>query len=151
MIREAAQTPVVASRVAPALIAAYRATHFCVNSVAPPFILKVDEPNADLASCHARHGVNCSAFITAWNPGSQPTAHDDNQVAQQRLEARLHAGHYLLLGGLGIDPSGQWEGEESLLVLGIDRQRACDIGRECRQHGIVWAGADAVPRLVMLQ
>jgi hypothetical protein len=141
----------VESRVAPALIAAYRATHFCVAGVSPPFILKVDEANADLAQCHRAHGVDCSAFITAWNPGSQPTAQAANEAAQQRLLALLNTRRYRLLPGLGVDPAGQWEGEESVLVLGIDRPSACEIGREFRQHGIVWAGADAVPRLVMLQ
>lgn len=139
------------SQVAPALIAAYRSTHFCVNGVSPPFILRIDEANADLAKCHAAHAVGCSAFITAWNPGSRQTRHEDNQAAQARLEALLRQRHYALLAGLGIDPTGQWEGEESLLVLGIDRQAACEIGREFHQHGIVWAGADAVPHLVMLQ
>ena len=139
------------SRVALALIAAYRATQFCVNGVSPPFILTVDEPNGDLAKCHATHQVGCSAFITAWNPGSQPTAHADNDAAQVRLLALLRGRNYPLLAGLGIDPTGQWEGEESVLVLGIDRKTACEIGREFRQHGIVYAEADAVPRLLMLQ
>ena len=139
------------SRVSPVLIAAYRATHFCVNGVQPPFIMRVDESNADLASCYATHGVRCSAFITAWNPGSQPTTDAANAAAQHRLEALLREQHFQFIDGLGVDPTGQWEGEESFLVLGIDQEAACDVGRLFHQHGIVWAGADAVPHLIMLQ
>lgn len=139
------------SRVAPTLIAAYRATHYCVNGVSPPFLLRIDEPNDDLAACHLTGGVDSSAFLTAWNPGSRPTSEAENELAQQRLKDLLHARGFVLLAGLGADPSGQWAGEESLLVLGIGREAACDIGRSFRQHGIVWAGRDSVPRLVMLE
>ena len=72
-------------------------------------------------------------------------------MAQERLRATLAAHGFSLLEGLGVDPTGQWAGEESLLVLGIDRATASEIGRAFRQHGIVWSGADAVPRLVMLE
>ncbi len=143
--------PADGSRVAPTLIAAYRATHYCVNGVSPPFLLRVDEANADLARCHADRGVACSAFLTAWNPGSRPMSEDENERAQERLRLLLEARGFPLIEGLGVDPTGQWEGEESLLVLGIPREVACEIGRSFRQHGVVWSDRDAVPRLVMLE
>ena len=143
--------PPESSRVAPTLIAAYRATHYCVNGVSPPFLLRVDEVNADLAACHLARAVDCSAFLTAWNPGSRPMPDEDNALAQDRLRRTLEARGYALLEGLGVDPTGQWAGEESFLVLGIGREAACELGREFRQHGIVWSGADAVPHLVMLE
>ena len=139
------------SRVPPTLIAAYRATHYCVNGVSLPFLLRVDEANADLAACHVSHGVSCSAFLTAWNPGSRPTPDDENQAEQDRLQALLRQRGFVLLDGLGVDPTGQWAGEESLLVLGIGRDAACEVGRAFRQHGVVWSGSDAIPRLVMLE
>ena len=139
------------SRVPSTLIAAYRATHYCVNGVTPPFLMRIDAPNADLAACHRAHGVECSVFLTAWNPGSRPTPEADNAAAQGRLEALLRARGYPLLAGLGLDPTGQWEGEESFLALGMERGTGCEIGREFHQHSIVWAGPDAIPRLVLLE
>ena len=139
------------SRVAPTLIAAYRATHYCVNGVSPPFLLRIDEGNPDLAACHLARAVDCSAFLTAWNPGSRPMPDRDNELAQQRLRGTLEQRGYGLLEGLGVDPTGQWAGEESFLVLGIGREAACELGREFRQHGIVWSGADAVPHLLLLE
>jgi hypothetical protein len=139
------------SRVDAALIAAYRATHYCVNGASPPFLLRVDMPNTDLAEFHAANGVQCSAFLTAWNPASRPVPDEINQSAQRRLKAHL-AGHGLpIVEGLGVDPTGQWAGEESVLVLGIDLETACAVGRAFQQHGIVWSGADAIPHLVMLE
>jgi hypothetical protein len=139
------------SRVPPTLIAAYRSTHYCVNGVSLPFLLRVDESNADLAACHLTHGVSCSAFLTAWNPGSHPTPDEENQAEQGRLQAVLRERGFALIDGLGVDPTGQWAGEESVLVLGIKRDDACEIGRAFRQHGIVWSGSDAVPHLVLLE
>ena len=139
------------SRVAPTLIAAYRATHYCVNGVSPPFLLRIDEGNPDLAACHRARAVDCSAFLTAWNPGSRPMSDEDNELAQQQLRGTLEQRGFALLEGLGVDPTGQWAGEESFLVLGIGREAACELGRAFRQHGVVWSGADAVPHLVMLE
>jgi len=139
------------SRVAAELIAAYRATHYCVNGAHPPFLLRVDVQNADLAAFHAAHGVRSSAFLTAWNPGSRPTPEEANHAAQRRLRSALLGRGLRLVDGLGVDPTGQWAGEESVLVLGIDQGTACAVGREFDQHGIVFSGDDAVPRLVLLQ
>jgi len=139
------------SRVAAELIAAYRATHYCVNGATPPFLLRVDSANADLLAFHMAHGVRCSAFLTAWNPGSRPTPDEVNQAAQRRLTSGLQARGYRIVDGLGVDPTGQWGGEESVLVLGIELESACQVGREYCQHGIVWSGADAVPRLILLE
>jgi hypothetical protein len=138
------------SSVTPALLAAYRATHYCVRGVAQPFLLRVDEPSADLEACHRAHGVSCSAFLTAWNPGSRALPEEDNRAAQLRLSALLAERGFALLAGLGVDPTGQWEGEESLLVLGVERAEAIGIGRAFGQNGILYSGADAVPRLVLL-
>ena len=139
------------SRVAPTLIAAYRATDYCVNGVSPPFLMRVDEANPDLAACHRARAVDCSAFLTAWNPGSRTMPDEDNELAQARLRSTLEQRGLAFLEGLGVDPTGQWAGEESYLVLGIGREAACELGREFRQHGIVWSGADAVPHLLMLE
>lgn len=139
------------SNVTPTLIAAYRATLYCVNGVSPPFLLRIDEPSADLDACQRAAGVECSAFLTAWNPASQLQSPADNAVAQARLEASLRTSGYRLIEGLGLDPTGQWEGEESFLVLGMPRAAACEVGLEFGQNGCVWADRDAVPRLVLLR
>ena len=139
------------SNVASTLIARYRATLYCVNGVSPPFLLRIDEPSPDLAACHRAAGVECSAFMTAWNPASQLMAPAENAIAQARLETRLRTAGYRLIEGLGLDPTGQWEGEESFLVLGMDRASACDLGLEFSQNSCVWAGRDSVPTLVLLR
>ena len=133
------------------LIAAYRATHYCVTGTYPPFLLRADSHCPDLEACHRAHGVECSAFVTAWNPLSRPTSLEENVAAQARLEARLRASDVVVIEGLGVDPTGQWEGEESLLALGLKLEPAIAIAREFRQNGLLWAGVDAVPKLILLR
>jgi len=137
--------------VAPTLITAYRATHYCITAVEEPFIMRVDEHSEDLARCHLTHRVTTSAFLTAFNPYSQQTPEADNESAQQRLLERLRERGYACLDGLGVDPTGDWPAEPSLLVLGIPWVEAHAIGAEFAQNGLVWADADAVPRLVLLR
>ncbi|MCX7056593.1 MAG: DUF3293 domain-containing protein [Pseudomonadota bacterium] len=139
------------SRIEASLIEAYRATHYCVTGLYPSFLLRADTYSSDLALCHRTHSVACSAFITAWNPLSVATSHDENVAAQVRLEARLRACGCVLIAGLGVDPTGQWEGEESLLALGLELDTATLIAREFQQNGLLWAGADAVPKLILLR
>ena len=91
-------------------------------------------------------GVGCSAYLTAWNPGSEPTAQAMNQAAQARLEADLEAAGYPILRGMGVDPAGSWPGEPSVLVLGISRTEAHRLGGcvrpECNRRGRTGCGRE---------
>jgi Protein of unknown function (DUF3293) len=139
-----------ASRLPPSLLAAWRAARYEVTDASPPFVLAVDAPSAALAACHAAHAVRCSAFVTAWNPGGRPAAPEANARAGDALTERLRAGGYVVLAGRGVDPAGEWPAEPSVLVLGLGHAAAAALAREFGQAGLLCAGADAVPRLVLL-
>jgi hypothetical protein len=132
------------------LLAAYRAAHYKVTDTATPFVLRVGHRSAELAALHLASGVNCSAFITAWNPRSVPRSESLNRALQQRLESELAAMRLTLRAGIGEDPAGVWPGEPSVLVLGIPRSEAERIGHRFDQLAIVWSGQSAVPELVLL-
>ena len=138
------------SNLDPATIAAYAATHYVVNSIEPGFVLHVGQPSAELKALHEQHGVACSAFLTAWNPGSRRRANEINQAAQSELEATLRAAAFPLFAGVAVDPTANWPAEQSVLILGIDRERAEQLGRHYGQNAILWMGADAVPEVVLL-
>ena len=138
------------SNVDPATIAAYAATHYVVNGIEPGFVLHAGQPSAELKALHEQTGVACSAFLTAWNPGSRRRANEINQAAQSELEATLRASAFPLFAGVAVDPTRNWPEEQSVLVLGIDRERAEQLGRHHGQNAILWMGADAVPEVVLL-
>lgn len=132
------------------LISAYRATRYRVFT-SPDFELSVGQPSNALADLYRTHAVNSAAFLTAWNPEGNLQNETANREAFARLQARVASHGATVIAGFGEDPDGAWAGEESLLALGLSREAACEIGTEFRQNAIVWAGADAVPELILLR
>lgn len=131
------------------LLAAYRRTEYRVADGGYAFVLRIDEPSDSLRTCHAAFGVDCSTFITGWNPRSEPTPRDVNEAAMARLEREIETRGLFVLHGIGVDPTGEWAGEPSLLVLGLDAAHGVALARDYGQHAIVCAAEDAVPRLVI--
>lgn len=134
----------------PGLVAAYRATHYHVHG-AVSFTLFVDQPSADLAGLHREFGTECSAFVTACNPGSHLLDPVENACLHAELGARLARAGYCHLEGLGRHPSNGWPAEPGYLVLGLSLEDAAMLGRETGQNAIVWSSGDAVPRLILLR
>jgi hypothetical protein len=132
------------------LLAAYAATQFRVTGTQTPFVLRVGERSGELASMQFANSVNCSAFITAWNPWSVTQTESVNRTSQELLERELTAMGLTFLSGIGEDDPGVWPGEPSVLVLGLSREEAKRLGRAFGQLAIVWSGETAVPELVVL-
>ena len=65
--------------------------------------------------------------------------------------ADLVAEGRVCLAGQGRHPDGGWPPEPSLLVLGLDRVAASELGRRWDQNAVVWVGEDATPELVLLR
>ena len=93
-----------------------------------------------------------AAYLTAWNPRSEPTTIARNEAAQRALEAEVAARGWRFLYGEGAGCDGGWALEPSLLVLAIPFDAACGLGRKYGQNAIVCARSDdgAVPQLVLL-
>jgi hypothetical protein len=153
------------------LVAAYLSTHYRVRLPAPPalksvagasfasgrgrtFDLCIDQHSAPLSQLFAVSDYRCAAFITASNPFSVPHGVEENLAACARLRDELlrrSFGSQQILDGEGFDPTGAWPGERSFLVLGLDLETSTLLGREFGQNALVWAGEDAIPRLVLLR
>ena len=132
------------------LIEAYRATLFTVLEPRP-LTLRVDHHSAELAELFKEMGVSSAGYLTAWNPYSDETSAAGNEAAQLSLIRSLSLEGYPTLKALGVDPAGEWPGEESVFVPALDVERAKSLGVEFGQNAIVWAGSDAVPKLVLLR
>lgn len=132
------------------LLQAYAQTHYRVDA-ATPFTLRIGVASAALLALHRRHGVACSAFITAANPRSQASDATTNADRLQRLRAHVNALGLPCIDGVGQHPSNGWPAEASLLVLGLDLDTARRLGERWDQNAIVWSGADAAPQLILLR
>jgi len=130
------------------LIHAYAETQYCVEDD-PPFTLMVGQASVALLACHKRHRVDCSAFITAWNPFSQQLTAQENEERHQALIAEIKGRSLSFLPGVGQHPSNNWPGEQSVLVMGLSLEAAKTLGRRFEQNAVVWTGRDGIPQLVL--
>lgn len=132
------------------LIKAYENTDFCVLEP-KRFTLRIGKQSSELAELYVEMGVHSAGFLTAWNPHSAEASAEDNANAQRSLFRLLSSEGYPTLKAFGVDPSGEWPGEESVFVPGLNLERAKSLGVEFGQNAIVWAGPDTVPQLVLLR
>jgi hypothetical protein len=95
--------------------------------------------------------VKSAAFITACNPYSRSTSSEENEARGRRLRLDIQRLGLTHFEGQGRDPSGQWPPEDSLLVLGLSRESALELGARYEQNALLWADTDAVPRLLLLR
>jgi hypothetical protein len=129
------------------LLEAYRRTRYQAQTPGGRIVLRHGEHSPALDRL-LDAGSPGWAFITAWNPGSNPRLSlDENRRRQKDLEAALSQ-HYRIFGGEGVGDDGRWPAEESVLVLGISREEALAIGRQFGQFAIV-AGRRGEPAEVV--
>jgi len=132
-------------------IDAYRATHYRVGVGPEAFTLRIDIPSNALRRLYEDTGHTCGVFITAFNPfGQQQSAHA-NEAAHGRLGECLRGLCPRVIEGMGADPTGDWPQERSYFALGVDQAAASELGARFHQDAVVWAGPDAIPRLVLLR
>ena len=138
------------SHIDPSTIQAFLETEYCVHGDATA-VLQVGVGCAELADLHQAHAVDCSAFVTACNPFSQVLGDAANAARQEALAHELKHRSLRFIDGVGQHLSNQWPGEASFLVLGLTLEAAKRLGDQFEQNAIIWNGADAVPRLILLR
>lgn len=136
------------------LIAAYRSARYQAGFGLDAIALHVDQYSEPLSQLFVASGHRCAAFITACNPLGVRQSPELNRAACARLRDRLN--QYVsrpdqIVEGAGFDPSGDWAPEESFLVLGLGLAESRALGEEFHQNAMVWAGANAIPGLILLR
>ena len=139
-----------ATAIAESLIQAYIETDYVVHTQ-PAITLRVNEQSPQMMKLHKQHRVACSAFITAFNPYSQPCTPEVNLSRQQELICELKVRSLKFIEGIGQHSSNDWPGEPSLLVLGLSLEAAKTLGSRFEQNALLWLGADGIPELVLLR
>jgi len=118
------------------LLNAYKATTYRVSD--PEFDIRIGKLHPSLDRFMEKSGHSTWAFITAWNPKSQELSIDENRARSQALTDRLKSHELSVYNALGIPDKGDWTPEESLLILGIPRKQAIELGEELVQNAIVF-------------
>lgn len=119
------------------LVAAYLQTDYMVHSL--PFgAIRIGEENAMLERWLEEHGVATFAFITAWNPGSNPLSPAENRRRNRQLETALKKVCRQVWPGLGAGSDPAWPPEESFWALGISAENSVRLARQFGQNAVVW-------------
>jgi Protein of unknown function (DUF3293) len=132
-------------------IRAYLATGYRLGHTPDSIILFIGNRSPRLAELYRSHGVDCGAFITAFNPrgGIQPET--DNERGHAELKRTLQELGISAIEGSGSEEGSDWPAEKGCFALGLPLDQAKAIGARFDQDAIVWVGADAVPQLILLR
>lgn len=116
-----------------------------------PFTMRVGQVSCGLIIVHQQYSVECSAFLTAWNPYSHSVDNSINMKKQLALTKELTQRNLQFIDGVGQHPNNDWLGEESCLILGLTLEASKTLGARLEQSGIVWSGINAIPQLILLR
>jgi len=108
--------------------------------------LRAGDYSAPLATLLQTSGCRNAIYITACNPASQMVTPAKNQSATIQLYQHLTRYSKFIYPGESTDPAEQWPAE-----AGINLATATTVGHTFGQNAILWIGADAIPRLVLLR
>jgi GNAT superfamily N-acetyltransferase len=110
--------------------------------------LRVGEPSHALRELLQARAASGAAYLTAWNPGSDPLPFEANRARNERLRAELESMGFEYLDGEG--GKDEWL-EESYLVIGISLEDAHDLASRHGQSAFLFCQGDGVPRLAVTE
>ena len=126
---------------------AYEETDFIVHTK-PEFTLNIGQASEQLKQFLNSHKVTSAAFVTAYNPFSEQLSNDENSARQENLVKEIQSRGLSLFQGLGQHPNHQWQGEPSVLILGIAFEAAKKLARTYEQNAFVWCDEACTPQLI---
>jgi len=132
-------------------IRAYRATDYRLGHTAQDIVLAPGLRSDRLFELFSANGVECGAFLTAYNPRGNQKSVTENEQAHVLLAAALAERGLDSIEGSGSEPGSDWSAEKSYFAFGLSRDEAIAFGRKFDQDAIVWVGKHAVPELVLLR
>ena len=139
------------TQIHPDKVRAYLATDYRLGHTDQDIVLTIGKHSERLATLFAGNGVNCGAFLTAYNPRGTVQTDEANDQAHTQLAAKLQGMRVHVIEGSGSEEGTEWPAEKSFFVLGLALEPAKVIGIHFDQDAIVWVGPDAVPQLILLR
>jgi hypothetical protein len=139
------------TQIHPDKIRAYMATDYRLGHTDNDIIMTIGKRSERLAVLFASQGVDCGAFITAYNPRGATQSDEANDQAHARLAGEIERLGLASIEGSGSEEGTDWPAEYSYFALGLALEPAKSIGTHFDQDAIVWVGSDCVPQLILLR
>lgn len=138
------------SAIPKAVIGAYLSTRYKFGP-ALEHELRIGEHSRAAAELMAEHHTDTAVYITAWNPEGRSLSIEENARRQASLRWDIENLGLVSLNGKGVGINPHWPPEESVFVISCTLDQVVHLGHHYRQNAVVWLGADAVPKLLMLR
>lgn len=130
------------------LYESYLKTDYVVEDGAANLTLRIGEKNSDLEELLLKFRAETSAFLTAYNPYSKQLSRAENETRQTELLSVLKNDGYKFFYGYGQGKNEDWTPEPSVLVLGIDFNKAFELARRFEQNAFVFTKNGKPPILI---
>lgn len=124
----------------------YRRAVYVVDDGEVKFTIRLGQENPELSEYLATLQVSTWAFMTAYNPHSQPASPEQNTARQTELIRLIDQQGYKYFKGYGT--GNNWPREASIFILDIPRKEAVTLAQQFHQSAILWGEADHFPQLV---
>ena len=131
-----------------ALRQAYLDTVYRVTRQPHPIDIRVGEANAALDELLESHGARQWAFVTASNPRSRALPDGENAARNAEMKSSLEQAGWRTVDGIGLPSRPGWQPEDSVLILGIDRDTATTLARRWQQNAIICGERGGLPELL---
>ena len=139
------------TQIDPDKVRAYLATDYRLGHTPQDIVLTIGKRSDRLAALFATEGVNCGAFLTAYNPRGTLQPEAANHLAHAQLATQLEQLGHEAIAGAGSEKGTDWPAEKSYFALGMALEPAKAMGAHFDQDAIVWVGPDAEPQLILLR
>lgn len=141
------------SRLPDDLVEAYRTTNYEVfqSDRFEGFVLRIGRASPELLGLMKKYNRSSAAYITAWNPLGMALAAEENLSRNEELRQELTRRSLPHWAGQGKGTSGEWPGEDSFLILGMDLAAAVRLANDAEQNAFVWVDKQGTPELVLLK
>lgn len=139
------------TQIHPDKVRAQLATDYRLGHTDQDIVLTIGQRSERLAALFAVNGVNCGAFLTAYNPQGTIQSDAANAQGHAELASKLQELGLQTIEGSGSEEGSEWPAEKSYFALGLALEPAKAIGTHFHQDAIVWVGADAIPHLILLR
>ncbi len=127
---------------------AYSATIYEVKHLG--LQLRIGEENWHLEEFLIDNNAFSWAFISAWNPFSQPLSSVENENRHLKMIEIAKKKQWVFAEGFGIPQNEDWKPEKSLFLLDISQSDSIDLGKMFDQNAIVIGRLGKAPELIFL-
>jgi hypothetical protein len=134
----------------PEIIKAYLEAEYVIEA-SDHIALAIGGHSPRLEDLYVRFGNDTVTVITAWNAEGVERGDNLNTMADAHLRTDIRDLGLPSLEAQGESGDSSWPVEQGHAIFGLNLKEAVHLGRVHGQNAIVWASADAIPKLVLLR